>query len=149
MFPLVMVALTLWMNDLPWSQAPGFKARLAQYTSHNIAETKIDSGYSELETRQYALSEDKLKNSIKNTIDVLGWEIVSEFEQEQVLKAVVTTPLFRFKDDVLITLEKKNESIFVFVRSSSRVGKGDLGTNTRHVLNFYEMLETHIEQTSS
>jgi hypothetical protein len=47
-----------------------------------------------------------------------------------------------FKDDVMVTVVPQPDARpLVAMRAVSRVGKGDLGTNTRHVLNLYEMLE--------
>ena len=144
MLPFAMVVLALWMNDLPWTETPGFKQRLVQYTSHNIAETSIDANYPELKTRYYLLTEDELKTHITNSVNMLGWELVKPFENGLVLETVVTTKLFRFMDDVIIELRKQGDDTYVYLKSSSRVGKGDLGANTRHILNFYEMLERQV-----
>jgi uncharacterized protein (DUF1499 family) len=44
--------------------------------------------------------------------------------------------MFRFKDDVTITLSREGDGALVNVRSHSRVGKGDLGTNARRIRRF-------------
>jgi uncharacterized protein (DUF1499 family) len=54
-------------------------------------------------------------------------EIVEE--ADGYLKAVFTSALFRFKDDV----EFEQEGDVVHVRSASRVGYGDLGANRKRV----------------
>jgi len=51
--------------------------------------------------------------------------------------AVFRIPVFGFKDDVKISVEKKDESKSVLhIKSASRVGHGDLGVNSRRVKRF-------------
>jgi len=65
-----------------------------------------------------------------------NWTI--EVEAADFLQAVVKTPLMRFRDDVQLLY---NPQIGVIqVRSSSRLGISDLGTNRRRV----ESLQAHI-----
>ena len=58
----------------------------------------------------------------------------------------MTTPLWRFQDDVHIRVEPDpaTDRAVLLIRSESRVGKGDLGTNTRHVLDLYAQLDATI-----
>jgi len=51
--------------------------------------------------------------------------------------AVFRIPVFGFKDDVKISVEKKDESKSVLhIKSASRVGHGDLGVNSWRVKRF-------------
>ncbi len=141
--PLLLVVITLIRNDLPWLEAPGPFNRLAYYLGNNEASTSIDSPYVELHPHSYPQEQALLFNSVVNVIKQLGWEIIQEDSKALTLHAVVTTPLFKFKDDVYINIRNKENERIVNVRSKSRMGKGDLGTNTRHVLDFY----SHLNQT--
>lgn len=69
------------------------------------------------------------------------WKVVAEDPKAHVIQAVATTKLFRFKDDVVIriTAAPTGGSI-VDMRSRSRVGKGDLGTNARRIRAFLDVL---------
>jgi uncharacterized protein (DUF1499 family) len=58
---------------------------------------------------------------------------------------VVVSPLWRFKDDVEVQLQPTRVGVQVDVRSRSRVGKGDLAANTRHILELYRELEATVE----
>jgi uncharacterized protein (DUF1499 family) len=49
---------------------------------------------------------------------------------------VATTRLFKFKDDVTITITGEGAVSVVNVRSKSRIGKGDLGANARRIRAF-------------
>lgn len=144
-FPVLMILIALLKNDLPWSDPPGFGTRLATYLNTNIAETTIDSVFPELIPRRYALDKDVLKKLIVESMEKLGWDIVEPFDQHNKLHALVATPLLGFKDDVHIKLEPgAGGTVLVSVRSASRTGKGDLGTNTRHILDLFETLDSVI-----
>jgi uncharacterized protein (DUF1499 family) len=65
-----------------------------------------------------------------------GWTITAD--KSEFLQAVVTTPLMRFRDDVQLMF-MANDGL-IHVRSSSRLGIGDTGTNRRRV----EMLRSEL-----
>ncbi|MBW2442530.1 MAG: DUF1499 domain-containing protein, partial [Deltaproteobacteria bacterium] len=44
------------------------------------------------------------------------------------------TALFKFKDDIQIRLNIGDCGTELHIRASSRIGRGDLGANTRHIL---------------
>jgi uncharacterized protein (DUF1499 family) len=72
----------------------------------------------------------------------LGWEVVGESEAEGRIEAVDTTFWFGFKDDVVIRVRGMSGGTRVDARSTSRVGRGDLGTNARRVRAFLRAMET-------
>ncbi len=57
------------------------------------------------------------------------WEIV--IDDSDFIQAIVKTPLMRFRDDVQLQFDPDIEMIHV--RSSSRLGISDLGTNYRRI----------------
>ena len=70
------------------------------------------------------------------------WGIVESKDDTRQLHAVVTSGLFRFKDDVTASVvPQPGGKPMLMVRAVSRVGKGDLGTNTRHVMDLHDALE--------
>ncbi len=64
----------------------------------------------------------------------LGWEIVAEDAARGRIEATVTTSLMRFKDDVVVRLRPDGAGTRVDLRSKSRLGRGDLGTNARRIM---------------
>jgi uncharacterized protein (DUF1499 family) len=62
-----------------------------------------------------------------------GWEIVSSDSQAGRIEATDTTFWFGFKDDVVIRLTPDGGGTRVDVRSVSRVGRSDIGTNARRI----------------
>ncbi len=69
--------------------------------------------------------------SIKSVIRDMGGNI--EQEQDGYIRATFTTTFFRFIDDLELRMDETNK-IFQ-VRSTSRVGHSDMGTNRRRVEN--------------
>jgi uncharacterized protein (DUF1499 family) len=66
----------------------------------------------------------------------MGWEIVAAERDTGRIEAIATTRLMRFKDDVVVRLRQEGEAVRIDVRSKSRLGAGDLGTNARRIRTF-------------
>lgn len=66
----------------------------------------------------------------------LGWEIYAVDQQAGRIEAVDTTRWFGFKDDIVIRVRPIPIGSVVDLRSASRVGEGDLGTNARRIRKF-------------
>ena len=66
----------------------------------------------------------------------LGWKIVSADPAALRIEATDTTPFFGFKDDIVIRITPLGKASRVDVRSASREGRGDLGTNARRIRAF-------------
>ncbi len=63
----------------------------------------------------------------------MGLEIVADVPAEGRLEATATTFFFGFKDDVVVRVRAEGSGARVDVRSKSRVGLGDAGTNAKRV----------------
>jgi uncharacterized protein (DUF1499 family) len=70
----------------------------------------------------------------------LGWNIVTTAPDEGRLEATDMTRYFGFKDDVVVRVRPAAQGSRVDVRSESRVGLGDAGTNARRVEKFLSTL---------
>ncbi len=66
----------------------------------------------------------------------LGWAIDAAVPGEGRIEATDTTPFFGFKDDIVVRITQTAAGSRVDVRSASRVGRSDLGTNARRVRAF-------------
>lgn len=107
-----------------------------------MAETVGTSLYPELLIREYHYSIDTLFSLVVTSVGSLAWEINDQRNGRYSLNAVVTTPLRGYKDDILIKIIPISEGRnYLYVRSSSREGHGDFGTNTRHLLDLYDQME--------
>lgn len=71
----------------------------------------------------------------------MGWEIVDSDRDEGRIEATDTTFWFGFKDDIVIRVaEEAGGGTRVDVRSVSRVGRSDVGTNAARIREFLEKL---------
>jgi uncharacterized protein (DUF1499 family) len=73
----------------------------------------------------------------------LGWTVVAADPAAGRLEATATTPWFGFKDDVVVRLRPHTGGTRVDVRSLSRIGGGDLGTNAARVRAFLARLRAN------
>ncbi|MDN3558162.1 DUF1499 domain-containing protein [Halomonas maura] len=71
------------------------------------------------------------------------WEIVA-IEPTRI-EATATTRWFGFRDDVVIRLTEMDDGVRVDMRSASRVGKSDLGTNAARIQAFMEVLARRVD----
>lgn len=103
----------------------------------NEVKTGETPEYPELQPQHFGVVAYKAFDAALATAREFGWEIVREDRQAGEIAAVDTTKLFRFKDDVTITVKPGvGENCTVYVHSRSRVGKGDFGTNARRIQRF-------------
>ena len=65
-----------------------------------------------------------------------GWEIAALDESAGRVEAVVTTRWFGFKDDVVIRITPAGGGSRIDMRSKSRVGRSDVGTNASRIEDF-------------
>jgi uncharacterized protein (DUF1499 family) len=70
----------------------------------------------------------------------MGWEIVAADAAAGRIEATDTTFWFGFKDDVVIRVRPSEGGSRVDVRSLSRVGGGDAGTNAKRIRAFLDVL---------
>ena len=66
----------------------------------------------------------------------MGWEIFATDENKQIIEAIDVTPLFRFKDDIVIRVTSTDTGSRIDIRSQSRVGRSDLGKNASRIRSF-------------
>ncbi len=129
----------LVLNNPPLYARPGLWRRLWAYLTQNTAETRRNHPFGELELRSYPLVPAALAPRVAHAVAVLGWGVVEE-DFPHTLRAVAQTPFLRFKDDVEIHLVVGDQGTELHVRATSRVGLGDFGANTRHIIDLHEAL---------
>lgn len=75
-----------------------------------------------------------------DTAHRMGWELVDKDRREGRIEAVDRTFWFGFYDDVVIRLQPLDEGTRVDVRSKSRVGRHDFGTNADRIRSYFDTL---------
>jgi uncharacterized protein (DUF1499 family) len=70
----------------------------------------------------------------------MHWDIVAANPDEGRIEATDTTLWFGFKDDIVIRIQAQGDQSRVDIRSVSRVGKSDVGTNAQRIRAFLRKL---------
>lgn len=137
-------------NRVPVTAPPGAVARLTSYLTRNVAETREDHRFPELRTRVYEVDAKDLLEYVRRASEGLGWGDVGVDENQARVRAQIRTPLLGFTDDLEARVEEMPAGAAkLHVRSSSRVGRGDLGANSRHVLDLYQAVDALIAAETS
>ena len=95
------------------------------------------AGYGEIAPAQLALPPDESFRRVAaaaRSID--GWVITREDQNARAVEGYDTSRLFRFKDDFVIVVRDANGQSVVQMRSKSRNGQGDIGTNAKRIRMF-------------
>jgi uncharacterized protein (DUF1499 family) len=70
-----------------------------------------------------------------------GWQIVTADKSSGRIEATDTTRWFGFKDDVVVRLTPWGAGTRVDMRSVSRIGRSDIGTNARRIRQYLDQLQ--------
>ncbi|MCB1442958.1 MAG: DUF1499 domain-containing protein [Methyloceanibacter sp.] len=80
----------------------------------------------------------------------LGWNVVAEEAPGESgvgrIEATDSTMIMGFTDDVVVRVKGDDTSAVIDIRSASRYGKHDFGTNAERVRAFYEEVNTALEK---
>lgn len=71
----------------------------------------------------------------------LGWQVADANEKEGRIEATDITFWFGFKDDIVVRITPTARGSRIDVRSVSRVGRGDLGTNAKRVRGYLKKIQ--------
>ena len=74
------------------------------------------------------------------TAGKMGWKMIDRNQAAGRIEATDTTPWFGFKDDIVIRVSPVPGGSRVDIRSVSRLGKSDLGTNARRIRKYLKVL---------
>lgn len=138
--PLALVAGGLLANRPPLWSPPGPLVRLKTYLTTNVAETAPDRPFPELRTPYISTDLPTARKRLRDAMQGLGWREIRE-EGTDGLRALVVTPLLRFRDDLEVRLEPSGGKVWVHARSVSRLGRGDLGANARHLRQLFTAVD--------
>lgn len=87
----------------------------------------------------------KAFDAARDVVHDMGWELVSAAPDTGLIEATATTSLMHFKDDVVIRITETDAGgSIVDVRSVSRVGMSDLGTNAARITAFIAALKAKL-----
>lgn len=102
----------------------------------NDVQTGKTPQYADLQPQKFNQPVEKVFTAALEVSRAQGWEIRETKPESGIIEAIATTRLFKFKDDVTIAITSEGSTTIVNVRSKSRIGKGDMGTNARRIRAF-------------
>lgn len=101
--------------------------------------------YPDLQVQQFAgRQKGEVFDAVLDVAQEMEWEVREANADQGLVEAVATVPIFRFRDDVTVTVSKTDGTVGVHVRSRSRVGKSDLGENARRIRKFQGRLAARL-----
>jgi uncharacterized protein (DUF1499 family) len=102
----------------------------------NVAETTPDAADPLLRSLTVELPPGEMASRVRAAAAALPrWALCADVVEDGIrrLEFVRSSRLFRFKDDVTVWIDERGVRSTVRARSSSRVGRGDLGQNPRNL----------------
>lgn len=92
-----------------------------------------------------AAARSRVHAAVRAVMERSGWQVVGDDAAAGRLEAIATTRWFRFKDDIVVRLrDRPGGGTLVDMRSKSRIGRSDLGTNARRIRTFLRDLQRHL-----
>jgi uncharacterized protein (DUF1499 family) len=110
-----------------------------EYGGPAIAEQQ-KKAYPDIVSKQLALQPTDAINHAVEAAKSLGWRIVETDGIAGRIEATATTSWFGFEDDIVVRIQPFAHGSRLDVRSASRVGRSDLGTNARRIREFLAKL---------
>ena len=99
------------------------------------------SAYPDIRPLRLAVAPNIAFERAKGAMEEAGWQIVREDPSAGRIEAVATTFWFGFKDDIVVRITAEGAASRVDVRSKSRVGRSDLGTNAQRIRAYQRRLQ--------
>lgn len=112
----------------------------AEYGGPQIAAMQR-AGYPDLAPLLLPLNTGEAFQKALSTAIQMGWEIVDANQVDGRIEATDTTFWFGFKDDIVVRITPDKTGSRIDVRSVSRVGLSDVGTNAKRIRSFLKRLE--------
>jgi hypothetical protein len=121
-----------------------FIRRIARGLSRNHAETAAAESDPRLRGRTYAIPFEQVWQAARQLAGggLRGWKTLESDDYEGVIRAESRTLIFRFLDEVTITIRLDDDAqTRVDMQSRSRKGGVDFGTNARRIGKFFRALD--------
>ena len=130
------------INDITTDTAnpPAYMTAKVGYPGEQFARQQR-AAYPDIQPIPVALSPREAFDRALRAAESMGWEVVGSDAKAGTLEAVDTTRWFGFKDDIAIRVRAEGAGSRIDIRSKSRVGRGDLGTNARRIRAYAERLK--------
>ncbi|MDE0128653.1 MAG: DUF1499 domain-containing protein [Gammaproteobacteria bacterium] len=111
-----------------------------EYAGSEVAEQQL-AAYPEIVPLELDVTPAEAMALAESAARAMEWELVTVASGEGRLEAVATTAWFGFKDDIVVRIVETGDGSLVDVRSKSRLGLSDVGTNARRIRRFMAQMQ--------
>ncbi|WP_020410760.1 DUF1499 domain-containing protein [Hahella ganghwensis] len=133
-YPILHDVTTDNVNPPPLSTAMLLREATDHTTAYDPSIWSLqEQAYPQIEPLMSSLPVPEVAQRVRGFMQENDWKIVSSAQENHLIEAIVTSPMFKFKDDIVVRLTEEADGTRVDVRSASRVGKSDLGANAARV----------------
>lgn len=116
-----------------------------KYGGEDVARQQKEA-YPEIQSLTTDWIYERVFGTVRKVARDMEWTIHRASKEQGRVEATDTTFWFGFKDDIMVRLTKKEGGVTVIdVRSQSRVGKSDVGTNAQRIRHFLRTLEQRLK----
>jgi len=125
-------------------------ANPVQYAGLYAAEQQHDA-YPDIEPLEVSVSAKVAYDTALALVNRNRWLVIDARDpqggrRDGRIEAVARTPIMGFRDDVVIRIRGSGEEARIDMRSASRYGRHDIGTNAKRIASFFEQIETTIDE---
>ena len=113
----------------------------AVYAGPEVAEQQ-KGAYPDIRTEVLDLPSGRAFERALAAAQAAGWRIIAAEPEQGRIEATDTTFWFGFTDDIVIRITAAGERSLLDIRSVSRVGKSDVGTNARRIRSYLKQLRS-------
>jgi uncharacterized protein (DUF1499 family) len=125
----------------------GNAANPSEYGGEEVARQQRQA-YPDIKSLPVSVAPDQAFQRALDAVRRLRWSLVSEDRQVGRIEAYDRTFWYGFVDDVVIRITPRGSGSLIDVRSVSRVGRSDVGTNARRIRRFFAELRKGERQQS-
>lgn len=114
-----------------------------EYLGGEVTEQQLKA-YPDLKPVILAASPAQAFAAATAVVESMGWSVAAAEPGEGRIEATDTTFWYGFKDDVVIRIRPEGTGSRLDIRSKSRVGRSDIGTNAARIRKFVAALEQQL-----
>jgi uncharacterized protein (DUF1499 family) len=111
-----------------------------EYLGGEVTEQQLKA-YPDIRTVVLRASPAQAFEAASAVVKSMGWDVAAANDSEGRIEATDTTFWYGFKDDVVIRIRPEGTGSRLDIRSKSRVGRSDIGTNAARVRKFIAELQ--------
>ncbi|KZL18866.1 hypothetical protein PsAD2_02382 [Pseudovibrio axinellae] len=153
LLPLFMATVGLYMfpplNDISTDMNEPPSLIASDRIGDEVAQDKKlmqKASYPDIVPRRFRLPPPELHNAVSSVAANMGWKVLSEVsagfpDEPTYLLMEARMPYFSLKDDVAIRIQPDRVGTLLDIRSASRFGSHDFGTNARRIRGFLASLD--------